>query len=303
MSRRIVERICKRCVIIGMVVIVLFTMTGCSLAVKDAGEEKSVEKKDRLVGMFITRESVNKWTPDMTDPEENRYYATIDYNDSTDPSDWTIDFEGVKGYAFFHAEFQREGEPFYAQPGKQACSDVSLKYHTTDEMEEITLDGMLYIVSKNGGEEIFHTNAVYQKENGEIYFEPRQGIQTSPDASASMGLKEEIASTGTEEKKGYVGEVNVTFEVLESLPSQIYFRFMNEQLEVIGSENYAPGAVPEELNIVDGAACVVVETVWEDGAVTRELYDKKLDEQVVAETFYHLDDLLLVKKSTTLIWK
>ena len=303
MSSRMMGKIGKKCVIIGLVVTMLFNTTGCSLAVKDAGEERNMQKKDRLVGMFITRESVNKWTPDITDPEENRYYATIDYNDSTDPGDWTIDFEGVKGYSLFQAEFQREGEPFYAQPGKQVCNDVVLNYHTSDEMEEITLSGTLSIVSKNGGEEIFHTNAIYQKESGEIYFEPRQGIQTSPDGNASVGLKEEITSTGNGETKGYVGEVNVTFEVFESIPSQIYFRFMNEQLEVIASENYAPGTVPEELKTVDGAACVVVETVWEDGAVTRELYNKKLDERVVAETFYHLDDLLLAKKSTTLIWK
>ena len=303
MSSRMMGKICKKCVIIGMVVTLLFSMTGCSLAIKDAGEEKGMEKKDRLVGMFITRETVNKWTPDMTDPEENRYYATINYNDSTDPSDWTVDFEGVKGYAFFSAEFRMEGEPFYAQPGKPVCSDVSLNYHTSDDMEEITLSGTLYINSKNGGTEIFYTNAVYQKENGEIYFSPRQGIQTSLDASASVELKEETTFTENGEPTGYVGAVKVTFEVVDSLPAQIHFRFMNEQLGVIGSEQYEPGEVPEELQVVPDTACVVVETVWEDGTVTRELYDMQQEEQVVAETFYPLDEILLAKKSTTLIWK
>ena len=303
MSKRCIGKMGRKGIVLLMVMLMLFNMTGCSLAVKDAGEEKGLEKKDRLVGMFITRESVNKWTPDMTDPEDNRYYATIDYNDSTNPDDWTIDFEGVKGYSFFRAEFQREGELFNAQPGKTICNDVVLGYHTTEDNLEITLSGTLCIVSKNGGNEIFHTNAVYQKESGEIYFEPRQGFQTSPHGNSSVGLKEETTITENGETKGYTSEVKVTFEVLESLPTQIHFRFMNDKLEVIGSQSYAPGEVPEELQVAEGAACVIVETVWEDGTVTHELYDKKLDEQVVAESFYHLDDVLLAKKSTTLIWK
>lgn len=303
MNKKCIEKMGRKCLVLLLVVMMLFHMTGCSLAVQDEGEEKGMEKKDRLVGMFITRESVNKWTPEMTDLDDVRYYATIDYNDSTSPEDWKVEFEGVKGYPFFHAEFQRNGEPFYAHPGKQICDDVTINYHTMDDKLEITLSGTLYIVSENGGEEIFHTNAVYQKESGEIYFVPKQGMQTSPYGSASMGLKEETTTTENGQEKGYVGEVNVTFEVLESLPAQIHFRFMNDKLDVISSQSYAPGETPEELQVPEGASCVVVETGWEDGSVTRELYDKKVDEKVVAKSFYHLDDVLLAKKSTIFIWK
>ena len=53
----------------------------------------------------------------------------------------------------------------------------------------------------------------------------------------------------------------------------------------------------------DGSTCVIVETQWTDGTITRELIDLEKDDSVFAETFYTKNEHSLTKQNTEIIWK
>jgi len=90
--------------------------------------------------------------------------------------------------------------------------------------------------------------------------------------------------------------------VLNYLPVNICIQFMNDKLEIMQTENYAAGEVPGQLSVSEGTACIIVETQWEDGSVTRALYEPK-EESVSIETFYKTSDIALGMKVTEIVWK
>ena len=57
-----------------------------------------------------------------------------------------------------------------------------------------------------------------------------------------------------------------------------------------------------ELTVAEGSACIVIETEWEDGSVTRELCNPEPETSVI-ETFVKVSEITVGKKSTMINWK
>ena len=69
-----------------------------------------------------------------------------------------------------------------------------------------------------------------------------------------------------------------------------------------GLDVYVAGEVPEELTVAEGSACIVIETEWEDGSVTREMCNPEPETSVI-ETYVKVSEITVGKKSTVVNWK
>lgn len=306
--------------------LILLNLCGCSLAKEDAGGEAQVNT-DRLVGAFVTTEYLDLFDMDaylnehaeevmgsgsdgrMIDGREysRRMYATIDYHNSTEPQDWEIRFGDVEGVCFFDAKWQREGEePFRMMTCGDEICDVTRHLNVSEKGESTTMTGVMYaLVGEDVDEISIYFNPVYQMETGELYVVSGNSYSLAGEigGSFSMQLEEKTSVTENGESQEWGCTVELTVEILRARPSKISFHFLNEDLEMLHTEEYAAGEVPTELEVVENTACMVVETVWTDGEVTRELFEPNESEQSYVETFYKVSDEVLGKQTTEMIWK
>lgn len=317
-----------------MILLSLLTITllsGCSLAKEDAGEEVQVNT-DRLVGTFVTTEYLSLFdmeaylndhadelvsgvaSGDISDGEiidgtsyNERIYATVDKHDSTDPSDWEISFGDIEGICFFSAKWQNEGEePFTMITGGDEICDVTQHLNVTDEGETVALEGTMYaLVGEDVDEVTFFLNPVYQTETGEIYVTAGMGHSMTGDIGGSFSIKldEETTITENGESKVYGGAVELTIEILDSAPAKVRIYYMDNDLGILHTEEYAAGEVPYSIYAVEGTTCVVVETEWTDGEITREMYGPEEGENTYVEIFYKISDVTLGKQNTEVIWE
>lgn len=324
-----------RAVLCLAVLFCMMVLAGCSLAVPDAGEEKQVSQ-DRLIGAFITTEHLdlfdmeaylNDHAGELVNSMENssqevvidgreysqRLYAVVDKCESTNPMDWEIVFGDVEGICLFDAKFQNEGEePFNMLVGGEEICDVVTGLEVVDGGERVSISGTLYALVGTAGEIGFYVNPVYQTPEGDIYALTGDGYHMSGELGGSwkVNLEEETTLTNTEDgaEQTYGGAVEVKFEVRKHAPVEVRIQFMNEALEIIQTQEYAAGEMPEEMKAVEGTACVIAETEWADGSVTRELFELEREEAqaeeiIYVETFYKVSDTALGMQTTQIVWE
>lgn len=53
-------------------------------------------------------------------------------------------------------------------------------------------------------------------------------------------------------------------EILDSAPVEVRFYYMDNDLGILHTQEYATGEVPYSIHAIEGTACVIVETEWED---------------------------------------
>ncbi len=312
----------------AVISIMVGVLSGCSLAKVDAGGETAENAKgnaDRLVGAFITTEYLDLFDMDaylndnidelvnggnITVENDSKYhdrlYGVVDKHGSTEPFDWEIRFDGVEGICFFYSEWKEEDEePFsMLMMGDEIC-EVTQHLNVTDEGETVKLTGTMYtIVQENVENAGFYFNPVYVTEDGAYYVTSGMGHFVSGDIGGefTVTLDEEATMTENGESQTYGGGVEVTVHMLQAAPAQISLHYMDEDLNVLHKEAYAIGEVPAQVETVEGTACIVVETKWSDGEITREMYNPEAETTYV-ESFYKVSEIGLGKKSTEIIWK
>lgn len=315
----------KKNIIFVFAIMLMLLLSGCSLAREDAGEEGQVNT-DRLVGAFVTTEylslfDMEAYINDNIDEimdggtisagnnseYDGRIYATVEKHDSTEPSDWEIRFGDIEGICFFNAKWQNEGEePFSMLTCGDEIWDLHQQFNMTDEGEFVSISGTMYALFNKEMEEItFYLNPVYQTESGELYVTSGMGHGLTGDIGGSFTTKIEEETTITEngETKIYGGAAELTVEILDSAPVEVRFYYMDNDLGILHTEEYATGEVPYSVHAVEGTVCVVVETEWEDGEITREMYEPEEGETTYVEVFYKVSDIMLGKQNTEVIWE
>lgn len=303
-------------------------LNGCTLAKEDAGEMQG-ENKDRFVGVFLTTEHLDLFDMDaylndnidkivdggnITAEDASKYnerlYGTIDkhgYTEAKDCDHWEIRFGDLEGIAFFHSEWKEEGqEPFgMIMMGDEVC-DVTQHLNTSDEGETVKLTGTIYALVKKNEESVgFYANPVYMTEAGEYYVVSGTGHFQSGiiGGSYTLKLEEEAVKTENGEKEVYGGCVELTVDLSHFEPKQIVLHYMDKDLNVMQSEKFAAGLLPNKLNPVEGTSCIIVQTKWMDGSITRELIEPTEVGNTSLETFYKVNEAALGKMHTEIIWK
>jgi hypothetical protein len=186
-----------------------------------------------------------------------------------------------------------------------AICDVKTHYITTDDGESVELTGTLYTIMSNK-EVVFFGNPVYQTAKGDIYVTPGTGSAldgSSIGVSLTESMEEEWIITVGKERQSGSAKVTVNY-ALSYKPLQIRVHQMSTDNQVIKTDVYAVGEVPENLLMENSTAYLLVETQWEhpeiDGYFTRELYEQTEEETTNIETFVVTKNGNLEKRGTTI---
>lgn len=267
------------------------TLSGCSLAKENAGEEK----QDRFIGVFITNEYLD--IPD-------RIYAAVDKGGSDSPIDWKITFPGAEGLCFFSTQFSESGEVFHTILDNGIC-DTTNHYSVTDTGDVIHLEGTVYALPQMGTV-AWYSNPVYQTKSGDIYLIAGTGVSNSSvGAVTTQTLENEWTVTENGLTKTDKISVKMNF-IVSPPPTSIQVHQMDDDNRLVKTEEYAPGSLPERLKAEREASYILVETQWADsenpGACTRELYEQGDTGNIYFKTLYVADEARLAQQTTEIVW-
>lgn len=307
----------------------ILLLNGCSLAKKEAQSDA----KDTLIGAFITDDYLDGFNieaylddnasglpqdQDIVINDSGRYtdplYATINHNNSEDPSDWDISFDGIKGLSFLAPVWTDEnGETYRASRSSDGICDMDTKINLSDNVNETTLSATIYCVPKVMDKEIaYFTNLVYQTADGKIYTVPNgHGFSTSwpisegENMSTSFSDQTDLAEKGT--SKTDKTTITIQFSIMYE-PVTITLAQMDKENKLIKQEEFTPGKLPEQLSAEKETAYLLVKTEKKapDGSIKtlRSIYEKEETEnENFLETFYAMDNGIVAKQYTEIIWK
>ena len=283
---------------------VMFCLGGCSLAIENAG----TTSRDRLIGIFVT-----DYYLDLTDlhGNEEKIYATIDKNGSSDFGEWNISFDGIEGeYFIFPLWENEEGETCRDSRKSAAVCDSKMNAGYGDDGENIQVSFTLYVQPGQLNQDCAnYANPVYQTESGEIYLLSGQG-STTDDRIGEGEVYENTISDQVEITEGWKTKtmktsVEISYNVMYR-PTKIVLCQMDENHQLIKQDEYDPGKLPERLRAEKNTSYYIVETIKADSDgkqhIMREIYAPTDDEDEGMETFYPLENGLLTKQSTEIIW-
>lgn len=301
-------------------------LNGCSLAKEDAQRDTT----DTLIGAFITDHYLDRFDIDAylkektfnslqdsdvisSDRYEEPLYAAIDRNNSADPSDWDISFDGIKGLSLLTLIGKDEnGEIFRASKCSDALCDVKTNVNMSDNNNETTLSATIYstpgAIDKDLG---YYTNYVYQTADDKIYTVPgNQGFSTSWPISEGENMSTTFSGQTDSLEKGAVKTDKTTVTIQFSImyePVKITLAQMNEENKLVKQEEFTPGRLPEKLTADKETAYFLIETEKKDpdGNIIkmRSIYEKEESEDgYFLETFYAEDNGIVAKQYTEIIW-
>lgn len=307
----------------------ILVLSGCSLAKEDADKEVlNTEEisQDRLIGVVVTDEHLDLFDFDaflndnldkIADGQEldgsgsakyqGRICATVDKHGSDEPYKWDFIFDGVDGHILISPTMQHEdGEPFHMTEGSDSFSDVNTHYVTTDEGQEIYLNGTIYLQSgKAQNDTVYYLNPVYQTEEGDIYLVGGNGLASNVagedgnEMSSKLDGNCNMTVNGVTES--YKSSVEIKFITMDS-PTKVRFYHMNEKHKALSVQEFVPDEVPEEFKVEEGTAYVLMETEKVNpigvNAIEREICEPDREGQMTVKVFCPSDDGILIAKYT-----
>lgn len=277
---------------------------------KDAGEDS----KDTLIGVFVTEEYLDLFGTDayLYGQYANPLYATVNRHGNDEPSDWEISFENIRGLNFLApVRTNKEGESYRATQQSDGICEAHTDINTSDDKEELRLSATVYSIPKATGEDLtYFANPVYQTADGKIYTVPASGISTGSADSEGVRLSASLSDqTDTKDKWRVRTEsttVDIQFTVIYE-PVRITLFQMDTDNRILKQESYLPGKLPETLHAKKDAAYILVETEKKkpDGnpELTRNIYERKENSDDSLETFYILENGILSKMFTEVVWE
>lgn len=297
------------------------------MAELETGEET---EKDRLIGVFITKEHLDLFDAEgyfrdyadqilaggkLDEREQEKYqgrlYATLvesRYTSEESGEARSIQeyvFEGIDGICYFIAKYADEAGSYHGSSGDEAISDGHVEIFSTDEGDNISLEGTIYL-SAAKGPATFYYNPVYQTGQGDVYTVTGAGMSYGDGISFGMSgsweIKEESTSAVADETSAAASRVKITVCYIDT-PERLAVIQFNEDGQVLSREEYLCGELPESLRVEPGTEYLVVETRSKDSnageSITRELFQPE-DEGISA--FYCRSDGICVKQFCSVDW-
>lgn len=289
---------------------IILPLDGCTLAKKDAGEDS----KDTLIGVFITEEYLDLFGTDayLYGQYANPLYATVNRHGNDELSDWEISFENIRGLNFLAPVWTtKDGESYRAAQQSDGICETHTDINSSDDKEELRLSATVYSIPKAAGKELtYFANPVYQTADGKIYTVPASGISTGTADSEGVRLSTSFSDqTETKDKwrvKTESTTVDIQFSVMYE-PVRITLFQMGADNRILKQESHLPGKLPETLHVGKDAAYILVETEKKkpDGSfhIERNIYEHSDNDDNSLETFYALDNGIVSKMFTDVIWE
>ena len=319
----------RKLTIVVCAVMMLSMLTGCQLALENAGENTPAQ--DKLAGVFVTTEYIDLFDFESyiednlningsfgnysgddivvegdTKNYEGRLYATlkeIEPAQGDTPAYEQYDFEGAEGYSLLYITVPRAGErdSHNFTMSDPAVSNPSIAVNSSNEGETTTIEGTIRFIPTDE-ETIFHFNPVYQSPDGSVYLTAsRMSMVAGPFGSSSI-LSDTY--TVTENEKSYTKDITIKVN-LEFMfaPENIVILQMGSDSQVLSREEYTPGKLPENFEPLENTEYLIVETHGRDyegeQTITREVFGK--DEESFA-TYFANTDKVCTSQSTNIVW-
>lgn len=302
-----------------LVFTLMLSLCGCQLAKGEELVETGHSMTDMLIGVFVTEEYLDLFDMEaylndnlnkimsgkrLSEAEqaeyEGRLYATPQGYLENGKPDGEFIFEGVEGYAYFVPIVEHpEGETSVVN--SDSCfSDIKNGVHVKDNnLTENTLEATLYAVD-DLNEYRFYLNPVYQDQDGNVYLMTGTGVSTGEGMLGTMSqtINSELKTTidGVETTERYT--VKITYKGVPR-PETIAVLQMDGESNLLSREEYLPGQLPEQIDPVDGAEYIIVETI-NDAGVTREIVSQ--DERWM-HTYDPQENGICEQQQTELLWK
>lgn len=298
----------KRIAVLLSVAAMLFSLSGCQLAVPGKGTSAN---PDALRGMFIMFESsysdsdmdvlpddmfaktlVNAGTVPMGNSEGNRTYATIQEDEH---GGLKYVFEGIEGIPMFTALIHGNDthEDYWASCYDNALLDVNTTVGGTDSGSSVQIDATLSLYLNpefydEYGQCILYLNPVYQNSEGEVYMLPGSGYglggwnEDDGKVIMSVGNLGTLTISGSttmkngQKEEHWSGEFSVTVMGVGDIKRYV-LKEMDTTDRLIVSTEITKGSIPETLTLNDKTAYAILEeySAGKDGGthINRSLVD------------------------------
>jgi len=281
-----IKKIMACLVMISMILVIL---SGCQLAVAEAG---STREEDKLVGVFVTEDYIdlldfeayvsdnsNKLMQGGEAPMDSKYqgrvYGTINEDNHED-----IVFEGYEGVLFIDTSYEKDGV-IYSRVG--SGNQVSLVHiSVNDEGNEI--EGTIF--AKNAPVIMTVLNPVYMTDEDEIYFTSGSGVSMGGEngggGSMSMFLIENrtVLVGNSESTESFKVKINV--ESMYEVEYYVLKQMDDLDNQVISEKIYAHD-VPSSIEVNDQAQYVILEKIGVD-------YEGKplIERQIINDDYFQI---------------
>ena len=286
----------KYIIIYTLVLALVMSAGGCSLARPDAGEESAAQAADRLIGCFITTEYIDLFdfesyfednvselvnggeiSSQSAMEYQGRIYAELVeefYTDSKGEthSTWTYKFTGLEGVAYYAPLVEdSEGEYITFETG-EGLQKVNNKVNSTDAGYGVELSAALYVpidtVNVAENEFCYYMNPVYQTSDGSVYLMAGSGYWTNlgdtPGVEMSSKLNEAYSYTVNDVTTEIVNSVEIEC-IAVFVPVSVTLIRMAKDGVVLGVDSFLPSELPEQYEAGVGCEYIIMETHAFDG--------------------------------------
>ena len=312
-------------VMICLLIVAAFALGATGVFHFASAAARGADEPDRLIGVLITRESINPnvynydgflgsfirdnadklaeskeliMKPEKTD-KSGRIYAKVIEVSQDDGEGGTITdkdfvFEGIDGIRFFRPMVYTESSSY-----RMPCFDQGIR----GNWSETKLEGNIYILTDK--DYYFWFNPVYQTAKGDVYVVPGECTRLKDWAGAQENAykwnmwtkRENNGAASGDEDEDYSFEVKLSFSFVEK-PISVHLLQFNEKHELLDKRELIYGEETDEISALPGTEYMMVETLSPSGIV-RELYQQK-DECVYA--LCGRDDGICIQYSYRIDW-
>lgn len=211
----------------------LLLLSGCQLANPDWGASKA---EAQLAGIYVTTNLEEDW-------DAPAYFSQN--------ADGTYYLDNVTGWLLSAAD---AADPIF--------SGLSVDVHTDDSGTDCRYDGTLYVMAQENMP-YFHFNPVYRDVDGQLYALHGNGVSFSEESVVGMSsaYSADTKTATTEHGKTVEDITRFTAHLtVTAKPISYTILSLDDQYQVLSSEQYAPDQLPEELLPAEGAAYLLVES-------------------------------------------
>lgn len=249
-----------------LMMVVVLALAGCQLAKPEAGEE-SVIQKDRLIGVYITYESVTKGEIKSSEikvnakgeiyiereKEKERIYAKpIEglFTRWEETRDFRPEFEGLEGVGRYHLLIPAENGQVETMvvTGDDVFTETYVESKSADNMEQKIK--MTMYREERSHEYPIYVNPVYQTADNRIYLQAGPVYQVAGDGMAgnlvlTIKQKESKVTKIEGKQKAENSEVELLVKI-ENPDKDITIVQMDKENKVLETKSFSAERMPEE---------------------------------------------------------
>ena len=302
-----------------LVLVVMLGLSGCQLAREGAEHEEA-----RMVGVFITSEHVDLFSDiEVSQPIPMRW-GRPDFSALFQPrrlyARWDEEvgefrFPDLEGIPFFHATrliplgdgayndviINHSGPGIVSQGAHHAFGNNSVS---------VEMEATVYVVPGAQVAAQVHMNPVYQTACGRVFLQTGHAFSSHRNQTEGRLFSSSFSESTTVTQNGVetVNSTSVTINISAMFaPVKITLLEMDEDSQVVGRGEFAPGAVPHRFYPSESTAYIIVEThrdrPYAHERVVRELVARNVHwHSQWVSTFAARDDGILEAHSTEIVW-